>query len=496
MHNSKFTAKNSNFPQVLMVSLVFFLPFMINNLPYNDDYYKSLWGQSHFIEDGRPFAELVIRSFSFFSHTINNISPLTWIISSILLGSSCYFVCKRTHGNKSFILFFASLLIFISPNYIDNSMYRYDVLTMSLSLSVAIISATVLINNTRSLFIVLFGNFVYFCTYQLSVSAFVIISMLFFVVNISNDKDKKPYLLDLLLKAVSLIASYLVYNAVKPLMHISKYAREMGEMANISDMPGHLYGSAFGYINRILGLYDTPSILAIAIAFSLSFVYVFIICLKIIKTKDVFIIKLFSCLALILIMPCSLFFIFSPIAMLKRQPDTLRMMIGLGSFIYLCISLSWYLLKDYKVLKHTSTAITIILLVYTLSVTYAVNNAYKAQYILSNGISLNVLSSIGTADAGDIKEINYTVTGGPLAYETERVRNDHPFTKQILKDGFTALPHWAGYTYQSSIKVGEWFSKSQTSDACGGFSIVKGVNYDIYRKDDIIYVDLTKSKCK
>ena len=496
MHNSKFLSNNRYLTHTLIASLVFFLPFIINNLPYNDDYYKSLWGQSHFIEDGRPIAEFIIRSFSSFSHALNNISPLTWVISSALLGGSCYLSCKRIHGNKSFILFLSSLIIFISPNYIDNSMYSYDVMTMSLSLSVAILSATVLINSMRTFCIVLIGNIIYFCTYQLSVSAFVIISMLFFAVNISNKKIRHVYLQDVALKAISLITSYFIYSTLKPAMRISKYARDMGEVVSISDMPTHIYVGATKYIKKILSLYDTPSITAISIAFFLSFVYVSCASFRIIKSNDSNLIKLTSCLALFLVMPCSLFVVFAPLAMLSRQPDTLRMIIGLGSFVYLCISLSWYLFKDHAVLRNVSTIITLTILGYTLSITYAVNNAYKAQYVLSNGISLSVLSSISTINAGDIKEINYTVNGGPLAYETERLRNDYPFTIQILKDGFTALPHWAGYTYQSHIKVGEWFSKSQTSDACGGFSIVKGVNYDIYRKDDIIYVDLTKSKCK
>ena len=130
-----------------------------------------------------------------------------------------------------------------------------------------------------------------------------------------------------------------------------------------------------------------------------------------------------------------------------------------------------------------------------ISKSYIINNAYSAQHNFSNGISVGVLNSLSTAGIDDISEIKYT-THGPVAYETERVMKDYPFTKKLLRGGFVAIPHWAGYEHQAKIKVGEWVTDNQTKDACSGTSIAKHINYDIYINNKIAFVDLTKSRCK
>ncbi|VAX69506.1 glucosyltransferase domain-containing protein [Enterobacter kobei] len=488
--------RNKYLAESLFISLVFFLPFMMNNLPYNDDYYKSMWGQSHFVEDGRPVAEFIVRVFSLFSTTLNDVSPLTWIISFLVLGTSCYTANKRINGQSSFMLALSSLFIFCSPNYIDNSMYKYDVLTMSVSLSIAILSATVFIRSLPSFLLVLAGNLLYLCTYQLSLSSYIIIAILFFSVRATRDVNIASSLYDLILKGLALLSSYVIYALIKPLMDVSKYAAEMGEMVALKHLPEHVFGSVEKYVNLLISLYDTPSLVSISLSSFLAIAFLVCTTGLVIRNNAGNFIKVASCAILLIAIPFSLFMTFAPLAMLKRQPDTLRMFVGVGSYVYMCMTLSWYLLKEFRYIKYFIVALMLSPLAYTISITYAVNNAYKSQYDLSNGVSLSVVHSINNLDVNSIKEIKYTTSNGPLAYETDRLRNDHPFTKKFIRDGFTAIPHWAGYVYQSKIKVGEWFNSDQTKEACGGIKIADGVNYDMYKTKDIIYVDMTKSRCK
>ncbi|MCR1317367.1 glucosyltransferase domain-containing protein [Enterobacter soli] len=477
-----------------MAPLPFFLPFILNNYAFNDDFYKQLWGQSHFMQDGRPIAEVVLRIFSFSHFSVDNVAPLTWMLSITLLGWVCTYLSSKLNisGEKPQFLFTA--LVFCTPAFIENAFFKYDNLTMSIALALSVIASSIIVKNRRSFSLVYLLCLGFLCSYQLAMTSFIILSLLMFIFKEIKEGNQKGGLWELIFKAIALTVAFATYVAIKPLMPISKYAMEQGTILPPEEIITNITAGVVKYTTLLFSIYDTLSLIALTILAAISVGYLISYSAKKLKGNASFY-EYAAAFVMIVSVPLSFIMIFAPLMILKSQPDYLRLLIGLGAFIYMITFLAYRAASSVKYAKSAVLILALIPMIDAISKSYIINNAYSAQHNFSNGISVGVLNSLSTAGIDDISEIKYT-THGPVAYETERVMKDYPFTKKLLRGGFVAIPHWAGYEHQAKIKVGEWVTDNQTKDACSGTSIAKHINYDIYINNKIAFVDLTKSRCK
>lgn len=487
------TAKQNKIITYLM-AVVFFLPFILNNYEFNDDFYKQLWGQSHFMQDGRPVAEVVLRAFSLSHFSVDNVSPLTWILSIILLGWTCIYLSSKLDGGIFKTPLFISTLIFCTPSFIENAFFKFDNLTMSIALAFSVIGSCINIKNKRSFALACIACLGFLCSYQLAMTSYIILSILLFIVDELKVENERRNLKVLALKAFALITSFAIYTILKPLMPISKYAMEQGKIFNPGEMISNFPSGFMEYTTLLFSVYDKLSLISLFILTIISSVFLSLHAVTKLKGRQSFS-GIASSLIIIFSIPLSFIMIFAPLLILKSQPDYLRLLVGLGSFIYMIAFISYRSVFFVKYAKPVVLILAIIPMVDAISKSYIINNAYKAQYDFSDGISIGVLNSLSNAGIDDISEIKYTIHG-PVSYETERVMKDYPFSRKILRGGFVAIPHWAGYKHQSKIKVGEWVTNKQDQEACAGVQIAKHLNYDIYIQDKIAFVDLTKSRCK
>ncbi|ENF7816154.1 glucosyltransferase domain-containing protein [Enterobacter soli] len=476
-----------------IAAILFFLPFILNNAAFNDDFYKQLWGESHFMQDGRPVAEVVLRIFSLSNFSVDNVAPLTWIVSIILLGWVCTFLGNKLHAGNNTILIFSSL-IFCTPAFIENAFFKFDNLTMSIAISFSVIASCIKIKSWGSFSLVCALCLGFLCSYQLAMTAYIILSILMFVNECMRGEDDRGNLLDILLKAISLAVAFMVYAALKSLMPISKYAMDQGSISAPVDILSIITPGFVKYTSLLLSIYDVLSLVAIAALAVISFLSVSLYALKKIRSnKSIY--AYASALVMTISVPLSFIMIFAPLMILKSQPDYLRLLIGLGAFVFMIAYFSYLSASENRYAKVAVLTLALIPAVDAISKSYIINNAYAAQHSLTDGISIGVLNSLSSSGIDRVDEIKYT-THGPVSYETERVMKDYPFTRKILRGGYVAIPHWAGYEHQSKIKVGEWVTDKQNKDACTGLQIARHLNYDVYVQNKIAFVDLTKERCK
>lgn len=476
-----------------IVAVLFFLPFIINNVAYDDDFYKQLWGESHFLQDGRPIAELVLRIFSLSNLSVNNVSPLTWMISAFILGVTCAYASNRLLQSESNIIIASSSFIFCTPSFIENAMFKFDNLTMSIALVVAVLSSLLTIKSIKSFITVSSLCLIYLCCYQLAMTAYAIISLMAFTIRFINRVNAKSNLFDLFMKVLALVSGFAAYTLVRQLMPISQYAMDVSEIAPLYDMLGKIFDGTVKYLDIIRGVYDKMSLIAIILCSLLACIYLaYHVCLSIKEHSNFY--SITSSIIIVITVPVSFMMIFAPLAVLNSQPDYLRLLVGLGPFVFMVTSLSLLAAGSTTWLKTVIAIFSVIPMFDAITKSYIVNNAYNAQYKFSDGISIGVMNSLSNSGFPDVYEIKYTLHGS-RAYETERIVKEYPFMRKLLRSGFVAIPHWAGYDHQSKVKVGEWDNDKLTELACSGNLVARHINYDIYINKKIAYVDLTKSKC-
>ena len=141
--NSRFL-KNYYFllkPVAIMsaVYMIAFLAIIRANFNYNDDLGRVAFGYKDFLGFSRQTSEYL----SGVIHTNNflaDISPLTTLLSSIILGLASVFAIFIITKNKkfSFINYILATLIGLSPYFLENISYKFDSPYMSLSILAAI----------------------------------------------------------------------------------------------------------------------------------------------------------------------------------------------------------------------------------------------------------------------------------------------------------------------------------------------------------------------
>ncbi|WP_415045854.1 glucosyltransferase domain-containing protein [Cedecea neteri] len=125
------------------------MPFILLDLKYYDDLSRLNLGYFYWSPDGRPLSELIMKLLSF-GGTLTDLYPYTYIISIFLASYSVYKLAPKEYGVSGV---FITSLCFVTWNYIPNAAYRFDNLTMTLSLTMSIIAGTINQSN-RSLILI------------------------------------------------------------------------------------------------------------------------------------------------------------------------------------------------------------------------------------------------------------------------------------------------------------------------------------------------------
>lgn len=137
-------AKNNGYASAIVLSILYILPLLLANCYYVDDISRSVGGYARWLDNGRPLAEWIILTMGFGG--VIDIAPMPLILSAITIITSGFYLSKNIGINKKLPAILVSLSILCSPFYIQNLSYRYDAFTMGLSVSSAIVAASILLD--------------------------------------------------------------------------------------------------------------------------------------------------------------------------------------------------------------------------------------------------------------------------------------------------------------------------------------------------------------
>lgn len=117
---------------IFIASFFYVLPIILVKAYYIDDMTRSLTGQG-WDHDGRLLATWIMKRLTI-GNQIVDVYPFAQILGSLILSISGYIICVRFGIKGLMTAVISSMIITTSPFMMENLSYRYDSLTMALSI--------------------------------------------------------------------------------------------------------------------------------------------------------------------------------------------------------------------------------------------------------------------------------------------------------------------------------------------------------------------------
>lgn len=137
------------FSIALIISLLFIYPLINYGIYFRDDLDRSVTGYYGWSVLGRPLADLVSQLASASAGKLLDIFPYSLIASGIFIAASSLLIKKFLDTYEVKNSGFSAALLVFNPFMLQNLAYKFDSLSMSLSLLFCIASYTYLSNNRK-----------------------------------------------------------------------------------------------------------------------------------------------------------------------------------------------------------------------------------------------------------------------------------------------------------------------------------------------------------
>jgi len=122
---------------ICVIGFLFSLPIILNGAFYIDDLDRLAKGYG-WDQDGRPFATLFMKILSF-GMPLTDLSPFTNIVAVLLLLLSGYIFCDMLNVKSLALRVALTLPVICSPYLLQGLSYKWDSLTISLSIFLAVV---------------------------------------------------------------------------------------------------------------------------------------------------------------------------------------------------------------------------------------------------------------------------------------------------------------------------------------------------------------------
>lgn len=403
---------------------LFTLPILLANVYYIDDLMRSTSGILGWIFLGRPLTDLTFQIVSSSNQAID-IFPLGLIISVLFLTLASMILLITTGIKKKLFTILLFSMIWMNPMMLQNLSYRFDSLSMSLSiLSCAL--AAYFIYNKSFLYTTLSCLFIV-CSlslYQPSVFSFLSCCILISTCKIVNyETNIKDTFIIALKTTISFLAGYYVYsNCLLPYI---LFSNSRSELIFDSTYPiAHIIGYLKEISIQLFSIYNSgyePYLIILSIVILVGLITT--ITSGVINKKSkasilLIIIALFLSPALCFILT------FMPTAILKEQITSPRVFMSFGFILS-----SFFLFTSRSNLA--SAVAFIVYAIPTLSLSFAYGNALKQQSDYDNFTAWEIISNS--------KENNETIVfygenNKPMI--VQQIIKEKPFLKYLVSPSY------------------------------------------------------------
>lgn len=409
---------------MLTIGVIFTLPIFMANVYYVDDLMRASTGILGWVTLGRPLTDITFQALSASSKAVD-IFPLGLIFSVVALSTSSIVLIVTSGIRKTLINALVFSLIWFNPMMLQNLSYRFDSLSMSLSMLCCTLASYLVFK--KNSFLVVFSILFLICSlslYQPSIFIFLSCFSVIILCKILNqDFVLNDFLLSLMKIIISFLLAYFLYT--KFILPYISFASTRSELIFESPRPlEHIINYLKAIFKQLESLYDS-GYKAFLILLPASIIIGAITIIKSSIGTEKIKLSLTMKLLILILSPFACFFLtFMPTAILKETITAPRVFMSFGFII--CCSLI--------MISKLRTVFSVVFLLYaipTLGLSFSYGNALKQQNDYDDITALEISREINKANES---AIIYGINNSPLI--VQKIIENKPFLKYIISPSY------------------------------------------------------------
>ncbi|MCT8342238.1 glucosyltransferase domain-containing protein [Photorhabdus kleinii] len=464
-----------------IILCLYMIPIFLYGTYYRDDHGRVISQYFDWDLDGRPLTNIVIKALNF-GDRLTDIAPLSQILSIIISAISCGIICTYIVKKEKLSTIISVSLLFLSPFYIQNMLYRFDVVTMGLSIFFAV-APFILKDNSKIYIHCIVSLISILCllmTYQAAIPVFYASIFLSYICH-SNRRNIIVNITRVVCGGISLSVYYFI---ISPLFVGGGYAKYRAEPVVLSsgEFIETILSNLISLCNYLSALINQKFFIIFSLVISLNIILIF----QWAKSKE----NKKNQLLLFLFFILSFFTSFLIFFFLKKPVYEPRIMIGINSLIMIFgVNIT---LKNYKNIYINSFVISALLLPTLFFFSIATNyiNASKAYISYEKEVIRSMYNDYNSLNLDGKAYIN-----GYLypPYITDQVLQKIPFLRNIIGSRIGGLTSYlkksdfplfefegSNTTYQSDISCNDVLKKYN-----GIYTVVKYKNENYFYLNNI-----------
>lgn len=258
---------------LILLALYFLIlfPILRANRYYNDDMKRALLGRTGWDSNGRPLTNLLMRMLQCYDHAMVDISPLTQIAAVAVLAWIGVLIARRYAIGSPWMAALVAFPIGGQPFFLENLSYKFDALSMSLALLLALLPILAGGQDRRSWWLGVLALFASLSFYQPAINACLIFILLDLVLAQINEASPRQLKLQLLSRLLQTGLAMLIYQLVVG-THLNGWVKQSSEKIHgLSELPlvkknfVDFYGFVGSSFNEHWWMYFTPLLTLIAL---------------------------------------------------------------------------------------------------------------------------------------------------------------------------------------------------------------------------------------
>ncbi|HWX64862.1 MAG TPA: glucosyltransferase domain-containing protein [Rhodanobacter sp.] len=319
---------------LVLYSLILY-PILRADRYYNDDLKRALVGRAGWDSNGRPLTTLVMRMLQFYDHAMVDISPLPQIGAVAILAWVGVLMARRYSIGSSWTAALVAFPLGAQPFYLENLSYKFDALSMSLAMLLAVLPMLQLNDGRRAWWLGVLALWGSLCFYQPAINAYLMFVLVEWVSLQLQRAEPFQLAKQFMGRFMQVGAAMLLYYLLVGI-HVSGWVKHASErihgwhelpllLTNFVDFYGYIGASFnghwwmyFGPLLTVLALF--PVVVGIRHALTL-------------RTAQPAPVTVLLCLAALLIPLAALIAALGPMLLLHKPEIGPRVLIGLGALL-------------------------------------------------------------------------------------------------------------------------------------------------------------------
>ncbi len=238
---------------------------------FNDDLKRALIGHTGWDSNGRPLTTLLMKLLQCYDSGLADISPLTQIGAVAVLAWAGVLIARRYAIRSPWMAALVAFPLGAQPFYLENLSYKFDALSMSLAILLALLPILTIGLQRRRWWLGVLSLFGSLNLYQPAVNVYLIFMLLEVVLAQLNEEPVRQWLKPLLSRTLQVGVTIVVYQLLVGIHIHGSVGRESQKIHSLSELPlvGKNIAGFYGLIGNSFGrqwwMYFVPLLVVLAL---------------------------------------------------------------------------------------------------------------------------------------------------------------------------------------------------------------------------------------